>query len=300
MYRGKTIGVVVPAYNEELLIGRVIQDMPEYVDKIYVVDDCSTDKTINVVRAKRDFRIIIQRHKKNRGVGAAIATGYRRALQDRLDIVAVMAGDNQMDSRELPKLLDPIVDGKADYSKGDRLSKRGLSQGMSRWRKFGNILLAQLTRISSGYWAVQDPQNGYTAISREALSMLDLDKIYRGYGYCNDLLTKLNVLGFRVLDVQIPARYGEEKSKIRYGSYMRKVSFLLFRNFLWRIMRQYIYPKPKLTGLSYLSGFILLSAGILNLLAGVFTRTYIRTGYIFLLVGVLLLSLSMVLDAKDV
>jgi glycosyltransferase involved in cell wall biosynthesis len=297
MYRGKTIGVVVPAYNEELLIGRVLENMPGYVDKIYVVDDCSTDKTIDVVRSKRDFRVAIQRHKKNQGVGAAIVTGYRRALQDRLDIVAIMAGDNQMDPIELPKLLDPIVEGKADYSKGDRLSLRGLSEGMSRWRKFGNILLTQLTRISSGYWTVRDPQNGYTAISREALNMLDLEKIYRGYGYCNELLTKLNVLGFRVLDVQIPARYGEEKSKIRYGSYMIKVSFLLFRNFLWRIMHQYIYPQPKLPGVSYLSGFIFLFAGMLTLLASVLARAYIKTGYILFFAGGLLIFLSIVLDA---
>ncbi len=297
MYRGKTIGVVVPAYNEEVLIGRVLENIPAYVDRIYLVDDCSTDKTISVVRSGRDYRVSIQRHKKNLGVGAAIVTGYQRALQDRLDIVAVMAGDDQMDPGELPKLLDPIAGGKADYSKGDRLSGRGLAEGMSRWRKFGNLLLTQLTRISSGYWAVQDPQNGYTAISGEALSRLDLESVYRGYGYCNDLLTKLNVLGLRVLDVQIPARYGEEKSKIRYGSYIRKVSFLLFRNFLWRIMRQYIYPRLKLTGAGYLSGFIFLSAGMLTLLASVLARSYIKTGFILSLAGVLLVFLSLVSDA---
>ncbi|MDD4767833.1 MAG: glycosyltransferase family 2 protein [Desulfotomaculaceae bacterium] len=297
MYRGKSIGVVVPAYNEELLIGRVLENMPAYVDKVYVVDDCSIDKTINVVRSKRNFRVVIQRHKKNLGVGAAIVTGYRRALQDRLDIVAVMAGDDQMDPGELNKLLDPIVEGQADYSKGDRLSRRGLAAGMSTWRKFGNSLLTQLTRISSGYWLVQDPQNGYTAISREALNGLDLGSIYRGYGYCNDLLAKLNVLGLRVLDVPIPARYGEEKSKIRYGSYMRKVSFLLLRNFLWRIVVQYIYPRPKLPGVGYLSGFLFLSAGMSTLLASILARPNIKTGVLLFLTGVLQIILSLALDA---
>jgi glycosyltransferase involved in cell wall biosynthesis len=178
MYRGKTIGVVVPAYNEEVLIGRVLENIPAYVDRIYLVDDCSTDKTISVVRSGRDYRVSIQRHKKNLGVGAAIVTGYQRALQDRLDIVAVMAGDDQMDPGELPKLLDPIAGGKADYSKGDRLSGRGLAEGMSRWRKFGNLLLTQLTRYHPATGRSRTRRTDITAISGEALSRLDLESVY--------------------------------------------------------------------------------------------------------------------------
>jgi glycosyltransferase involved in cell wall biosynthesis len=235
MYRGKTVGVIVPAYNEEKLISKVIETMPDCVDKVYVIDDCSKDRTpLVVARFYEDKRIKLIRHLTNKGVGAAIATGYREALNDAIDLAGVMAGDNQMDPLELTKLLDPLVEDRADYAKGDRLSRPELTQGMSKFRRFGNILLTRLTRISSGYAQLQDPQNGYTAISKEALRKLDLNKIYPGYGYCNDLLTKLNVLGQRVLDVPIPARYGEEKSKIRYGRYIWKVSFLLFKNFLWR------------------------------------------------------------------
>lgn len=241
MYRGRSIGVVVPAYNEELLISKVIQTMPDYVDRIYIIDDCSTDQTCEVVaKDLKDSRLKLTRHRSNKGVGAAIATGYRQALNDEIDIAAVMAGDNQMDPLQLSKLLDPLIEGAADYCKGDRLSKSELTKGMSRWRRSGNVILTRLTRISSGYWRLQDPQNGYTAITKETLSRLNLNKIYPRYGYCNDLLSKLNVLGAKVSDVQIPARYGEEKSKIKYGSYIRKVSLLLLRNFFWRITQKYI------------------------------------------------------------
>lgn len=239
MYRGKKIGVVVPAYNEEALISRVIDTMPPYVDMVYVVDDCSTDNTAEAVLNFKDSRLVLIRHSVNKGVGAAIVTGYKEALKVPMDLIAVMAGDNQMDPLELPNLLDPVINGEADYSKGDRLSKSGFSLGMSSWRKFGNNLLTLLTRVSSGYWDLQDPQNGYTVISREALEQIDLDRVYPGYGYCNDLLAKLNLLGMRVKEVQIPARYGDEKSKIRYGNYIRRVSLLLLKNYLWRIRHKY-------------------------------------------------------------
>jgi glycosyltransferase involved in cell wall biosynthesis len=244
MYQGRSIGVVVPAYNEELHIAKVIETMPTYVDRIYIIDDCSTDRTFTVAgQFSKDSRLKLTRHLNNKGVGAAIITGYRLALEDEMVIVAVMAGDNQMDPVQLSHLLDPIVDGAADYSKGDRLSRSELKKGMSRWRLFGNIILTWLTHISSGYWKVQDPQNGYTAISCNVLRKLDLNKVYPGYGYCNDLLAKLNVLGVKVKDVQIPARYGDEKSKIKYGNYIRKVSVLLLKNFFWRIIQKYITPK---------------------------------------------------------
>jgi len=237
MYRKRKIAVVVPAYNEEKLIGETLAGIPGFVDKIYVVDDASNDNTVMVTRRfqERDKRIVLISHPKNGGVGAAIITGYRKALQEGQEVVAVMAGDDQMDPAQLPRLLDPVIDGKADYSKGNRLSRSEHKVGMSRWRRFGNALLSFLTKMSSGYWHVQDPQNGYAVISRYALEQLNLDQLYTYYGYCNDLLTKLNVKGLRVLEVDMPARYGDEKSKIRYSSYIKRVSFLLLRNFLWRI-----------------------------------------------------------------
>ena len=273
MYREHKIGVVVPAYNEEMLIGETLNNIPAYVDKIYVVDDGSTDKTVEVVRefAENDGRIILIRHEENKGVGAAIVSGYKKALEDGMDIVAVMAGDNQMDPAFLPSLLDPIIEGKADYAKGNRLLSPEYRRGMSKWRFFGNSILTFLTKMASGYWQLMDPQNGYTAISGQALERINLDLIYPWYGYCNDLLVKLNVYGFRVVDVPHPARYGKEKSKIRYSKYIPKVSWLLLKDFFWRLKMKYVVLSFHPLVFFYLFGIIL---GVLGFLGGIYSLYY--------------------------
>lgn len=242
MYQSKKLGVVIPAYNEGQLILETLQGMPHSADRIYVVDDGSTDATGQIARDFKDERFYIISNGQNRGVGKTITTGYKQALEDNMDIVVVMAGDNQMDPTRLAELLDPIIKGEADYAKGNRLSRYEHRVGMSKWRFFGNWLLTILTKIASGYWKMQDSQNGYTAITREALTRIDLNQAYPGYGYCNDLLVKLNVAGLRVIDVPMPARYGREKSKIRYRRYLIKVSLLLLRIFLWRLRMKYLTP----------------------------------------------------------
>jgi glycosyltransferase involved in cell wall biosynthesis len=282
MYRDHTIGVVVPAYNEEGFVGEVIETMPDYVDRVYVIDDCSTDGTWDEIneyaehaneRARNrgtiavdgelepvgvgsdndgripiktdgglayDPRIVPIQHNQNQGVGGAIKTGYKRALNDELDITAVMGGDGQMDPDILPRFLDPIVDDKADYTKGNRLLYKEYRQGMSKWRFVGNSILTFLTKISSGYWKTMDPQNGYTAISYYALENAGIGSMYEYYGYCNDLLVKLNAKGMRVADVAMPAVYGDEESSIKYSTYIRKVSGMLLKNFLWRLKVKYL------------------------------------------------------------
>lgn len=257
------IGVVVPAYNEELLIEETINGIPGYVSRIYLIDDGSTDRTPEIVRTFTDPRIVLVRHEKNKGVGAAIIHGYRLALEDNMDMVAVMAGDNQMDPGQLPRLLMPIIEGRADYTKGNRLISRDFTRGMSRWRLIGNTLLTLITKIGSGYWHISDPQNGYTVISRQALEVLNLDSIYTYYGYCNDLLVKLNTYGFRALDVPMPSRYGGEKSKIRYGRYIVKVAPMLFRGFLWRLKTKYVVLGFNPLVLFYGAGMVLLPSGLL-------------------------------------
>ncbi|GAJ01980.1 unnamed protein product, partial [marine sediment metagenome] len=160
--------------------------------------------------------------------------------EDGMDVVVVMAGDNQMDPDYLPDILAPVVEGRADYSKGNRLLSPEYRKGMSGWRLFGNLVLTLLNKVASGYWHIVDPQNGYTAISRQTLERIDLDSIYPWYGYPNDMLIKLNVYGFRVVDVPHPARYGNEKSKITYGKYILKVSWLLLKGFFWRLKMKHI------------------------------------------------------------
>ncbi|MGA9140944.1 MAG: glycosyltransferase [Methanocella sp.] len=256
------IGVVVPAYNEELLLGETVRGIPDYVTKIYVIDDCSTDRTPEVINGLDDPRVVSLRHTVNKGVGGSIVDGYRMALKDGMDLVAVMAGDNQMDPAELPKLLTPVIEGRTDYAKGNRLLNRQMRKGMSNWRQLGNTMLTMLNKIGSGYWQVSDPQNGYTVISRRALEMLDLDAVYTYYGYCNDLLVKLNTFGLRTLDVPIPARYGNEKSKIRYGRFITRVAPMLFQSFLRRLRLKYTVLDFHPLVLFYASGMMLIPSGL--------------------------------------
>ncbi len=245
MYQGYKLGIVVPAYNEEELIKETLDNMPDSADRIYVVDDGSTDATRQTIEASNDERICILSNGQNRGVGAAITTGYKRCLEEDIDIAVVMAGDNQMDPAELPRILAPIVKGNADYAKGNRMSTKKHLQGMTPWRRFGNWLLRWLTRIASGNYKIMDPQNGYTAISRKALEQINLDDVYPWYGYCNDILVKLSVSGARIVEVSMPARYGSEKSKIKYRCYIPKVSWLLLRDFLWRLKMKYLGGQTK-------------------------------------------------------
>jgi len=237
MLQGKKVGVTVPAYNEEPHIASVVMNMPEYVDRIYVVNDGSKDLTQHIVTdlCGKVERLALINHPHNRGVGAAIATGYKKCLEDGMDIAVVMAGDNQMDPAQLPRLLEPLLSASAGYTKGNRMSCREHVRGMPVARRFGNRLLRWLTQVSSGNYTVRDPQNGYSAASAEALSRIDLDRLYPYYGYCNDILAKFSVAGVKVVEIPMPARYQGEKSKIRYRRYIFKVSGLLLANLLWRM-----------------------------------------------------------------
>jgi len=265
-YRGKRVAVVIPAYNEEDLVGETMGSIPPYVARVYVVDDGSKDRTGAIIDtyARYDARVVPIHHRPNRGVGAAITSGYLQAVEDGMDIVAVMAGDNQMDPYYLPSLLDPIIEGKADYTKGNRLISDAYRKGMPGWRSFGNSALTFLTKIASGYWQMMDPQNGYTAISTRALSELPLTEVYQGYGYCNNLLVWLNIHNMNIRDVAIPARYGREKSKIRYSTYIPRVSKLLLDNFLFRLKTKYIQMSFHPLVFFYAAGAVLTPLGILG------------------------------------
>ncbi len=294
------IGVVVPAYNEGLLIEETIKGIPKYVDRIYVIDDCSTDRTPEIVKSITDPRIVSVRHEKNKGVGAAIVTGYKLALEDEMDIVAVMAGDNQMDPEQLPRLLTPIIEGRADYTKGNRLISKDFRQGMSKWRFLGNAMLTMITKIGSGYWHLMDPQNGYTAISRQALEVINLDSIYPYYGYCNDLLIKLNTFGMKVEDVVMPARYGRERSKIKYSSYILKVAPMIFRGFLWRLKTKYVVLDFHPLVFFYIASMILVPTGVLFSLWIFFQKWYhipVSQNFPLLAVFITLMGIQLLLFA---
>lgn len=282
MYRDRTVAVAVPAYNEEGYVGSVIRSLPTYIDRVYVVDDGSTDGTWEEIRRAASTRnetyddgpfedlVVPIRHRENRGVGGAIKTAYRKALAEDIDITAVLAGDGQMDVDELPRYLDPIVDGKADYTKGNRFASVEDRAVIPRFRLVGNTVLSYLTRVASGYWGSMDSQNGYTAISNEALERTDIDGMYEYYGYCNDLLVRLNVADLRIADVPQSAVFvygGDWKSHIRYSEYIPRVSVLLLRAFLRRLWQKHLRDGPHPLAVLYLFGLGLVGANTTGLLA---------------------------------
>ncbi len=243
MYKHNSTCVVVPAHNEASQIGRVIETMPQYVDRIVIVDDMSQDNTVEIVcRYQETYKnIVLIKHPKNKGVGAAIASGYKWARDNDFDLAAVMAGDGQMNPDDLPNLLDVVVEGKADYAKGNRLFTGEAYKKIPKIRYFGNAFLSLLTKIASGYWHVADSQSGYTVINSKALQTIDWDKMYKRYGQPNDLLVRLNVYNFRVADIPIEPVYNiGEKSGIRIKKVLFSISWLLIKMFLWRMKEKYI------------------------------------------------------------
>jgi len=268
MYKGKRVAVVVPAYNEEQLIGRVLETMPELVDKIVVVDDCSRDSTVDVVTSFRDRledRLVLIKHEQNQGVGAAIATGYKWARDHEMDVTAVMAGDAQMDPDDLPALLDPVIEEGVDYAKGNRLITGEAWRVMPRRRYLGNAGASLLTKIASGYWHVADSQSGYTVISLRALRLIDIDKIYKRYGMPNHFLVLLNIYNCRVRDVPVRPVYRiGEKSGFEPLLMIPKLSFLLAKWLLWRLKEKYIIRDfHPLVFFYLLAGILLLVTGAL-------------------------------------
>ena len=241
MLEGKRVAVVVPAFDEERLIGTTLSGIPELVDRIIVVDDASRDGTAAAARATGDERVEVITHDRNEGVGAAILTGYRRALDDGIDVTCVMAGDNQMDPADLAAIAGPVARGEVDYAKANRLFTGRAWELIPRSRYLGNAVLSLLTKIASGYWHVADSQSGYTAVGRETLELLDLDRVYRRYGFPNDMLVHLNVINARVRDIPSRPVYGVgESSGIRLRRVIPSISWLLTKAFFWRMREKYV------------------------------------------------------------
>lgn len=262
MYRSLNVAVVVPAHNEALLIGKTIGTMPDFVDHIIVIDDCSTDDTAARALNTGDARVILIQHEKNTGVGGAILDGHRRALEVKADVSVVMAGDAQMDPDYLPNLLDPIADGDVEFTKANRFYSRTSFTGMPKYRVFGSVVLSFMTKAASGYWHLFDPQNGYTAIASTALRRIDLDKVAIGYEFENDLLIRLNIANVRACDVPVPAVYGDEVSGMRMHKVIPALSGLLFRGFWRRILIKYVLQSFSPVALLLLSGLALFGFGL--------------------------------------
>ena len=265
MLEGKRVGVVVPAHNEEVLLPQTLAAIPEFVDRIYVVDDASRDATRERAdaAAAADPRVAVLVHERNRGVGAAIITGYRRALEERMDVTTVMAADNQMDPDDLEALATPVVRGEVDYAKANRLITGQAWQLIPRHRYLGNAVLSLLTKIASGYWHVADSQSGYTALALGTLERLDLDRIYPRYGFPNDMLVHLNIVNARVRDVPSRPVYGVgERSGIKLRSVVPRIFWLLVKGFFWRLREKYVIRDFHPLVFFYTFGIVMSLAGL--------------------------------------
>jgi glycosyltransferase involved in cell wall biosynthesis len=260
---GKRIAVVVPALDEEQLVGPTVSTIPAFVDGIIVVDDGSSDATAAHAR-ESDPRVEVIAHETNRGVGAAIVTGYKRAAEEAYDVTCVMAADGQMDPADLEKLASAVARGDCDYAKANRLVTGEAWTVIPRHRYLGNAVLSFLTKIASGYWHVGDSQSGYTAVNLATLRDLDLDRLYQRYGFPNDMLVHLNVWDKRVRDYQSRPIYGiGEQSGIRLRRVVPRISWLLFKGFLWRLKEKYVIRDFHPLVLFYALGGFLFLAGLL-------------------------------------
>ncbi len=277
----KKIAVIVPAYNEELLIEKTINSIPNRVDKIFVINDASKDNTKQVVEnlMSNNDKVILINLEKNSGVGAAIVTGYKKAYDLNYDIGVVMPGDAQALPKDFDNLVAPIIDNIADYTKGNRLKFKGVSKIMPKHRFFGNSILTLLTKFASGYYHIMDPQMGYTALNLKLIPEINIDSLIKRYGYPGHLLYLLNLSDAVVHDVNVEPHYGEEKSGINLITFVPKLCFLLIRLFFSRVFKKLIFQNLTPAGISYFFSFIMLFIGIPFLgyraLNYLFTKNYI-------------------------
>lgn len=303
MFNNKKIGVVVPALNEEELIADTLNGIPSYVDCIYVINDGSEDDTFNIVNnfiiSDSRFKQIV--HETRMGLGRSLIDGYAASINDDCDIIAVMAGDNQMHPEDLVNIIRPIVDGVADYTKGNRLLNQDTWGKMPKYRFIGNSILSILTKFATGYWKSIDPQCGYTAISKEALIRIPYFNMLKGYGYNASILYMLNLKDLKVTDVKVKAVYGKEKSKIKIINYILVVTRLLGELFVKRVFIKYIVIDFHPLSIFYLFGifgvFFLSLPLAIRVLYKYIELTYIPTTSLLLFIFTSMMSIQFILTA---
>ena len=307
MYKDNKICAVVPAFNEEKHILKVIYSMPQFIDQIIVIDDASTDNTKNLVANSNDRRVILIVHESNQGVGGSIITGHKKGIELGCDISVVLGGDGQMDPKYITRLLDPLIEQGYHYAKGNRFMRKDSLIGMPKLRIIGNIILTFFTKLSSGYWNIFDPQDGYTAIKLAVFEELDIDRLEKRYEWENSLLLHLNIGNFRVKDVSIPALYGDEESKIKLHTYIPKTSLFLLKGFLFRLYEKYtlrnfhpivifLFFGCLLFGIGFLTGLIFIYYHYSNLPISAGT---VELSVLPLILGLQLILTGIVLDVYE-
>ena len=264
-FQEHTIGVVIPYYNASQHIENVVRKLPDYVDTIILVDDCGKEPIPEslVSLAKVGERLIIVKNEKNSGVGGATKNGFLKAIELNLDYVIKVDSDDQMDSKFIPDLLQPLIEGKAEYAKGNRFKDFKALKQMPFVRKIGNLGLSFLIKAASGYWNNFDPTNGFFAIKVDLLKKLDFDNIHRDYYFESSLIAELYFHGARIKDVPMPAHYGDEKSSMKVW----KIPFIfipkLTKTFWKRIIKGYFIYDFNIASIYLLFGLPMFLFGVI-------------------------------------
>jgi glycosyltransferase involved in cell wall biosynthesis len=294
------IAVVIPAFKVSTSILEVVSSIGKEVDEIWVVDDnCPENSGFVVSSHSKDKRVRVIRHEHNQGVGGAVISGYREAFLNGADVVVKVDGDGQMDTTLIPNLVFPILRGEADYVKGNRFESIESVRDMPMIRLVGNAGLTFLTKISSGYWNISDPTNGFTAISSTIAKSINFDKIAKRYFFESDMLFRLNVSKAVVLDLPIPARYGSEKSNLSVIKSFLTFPALHLRNFIKRVFYSYYLREMSIASFELPMGFLLftfgLVFGITNWLISKDTGIPASTGTVMLAVLPIILGIQLLL-----
>lgn len=256
------VAVVIPCYRVKEHIMEVIGNIPEFVEAIYVVDDACPDGSGAYVRSENiDKRVTILSHEANKGVGGAVITGYLKAVEDGADIVVKLDGDGQMDPSNMATLIDPLVEGRADYAKGNRFYDLETLKSMPASRIFGNAVLSFMNKLSTGYWDVFDPTNGYTAITSGMIQRIPWHKVSNRYFFESDLLFRLNTHRAVVVDVPMAAKYGDEISNLRISRVIGEFLYKHKRNAIKRIFYNYFLRDFSIATLNLILGILFILGG---------------------------------------
>lgn len=294
------LAVVIPSYKVKNHILSVLGKIDRSIARIYVVDDCCPEQSGLFVQAHTtDDRVKIMFLEQNQGVGGAVMAGYRAAIEDGMDIIIKVDGDDQMDPRLIPYLVAPILDGEADYTKGNRFFDLEQIHTMPKARLFGNAALSFMTKMSSGYWDLFDPTNGFTAIHSEVAKHLPVDKISKRYFFETDMLFRLNTLRAVVVDVPMDAHYGDEVSNLKISKVVGEFFIKHMRNTFKRIFYNYYLRNMSLASLELPVGLLLflfgLSYGVTHWIAGYQSNTLASSGVVMLSALPLILGVQLIL-----
>ncbi len=303
MHKPKT-AVIIPSFNVAGQIKDVIFSIPDSIDHIIVVDDKCPELSGSIAEKLNRQDVIVIYHDRNQGVGGAVVTGYKKALELGCDIMIKIDGDGQMDPKHINRLIAPLIENKADYTKGNRFWHFEELKSTPIIRLFGNSVLSFLLKITSGYWNIADPTNGYTAIHRNIVEKLDLDKLSKRYFFESDMIIRLNLLNAVIKDIDIPAKYENENSSLSIRKVLVQFPPKLLRSFIKRIfLRYFIYDFNMASVYIMLGGplFVLsVLFGFIEWFDSIVTGQTKSAGTIMLIALPIIVSFQMLLQAVNI